>query len=443
MSKQQYALTHDELTDLLRDVEQGGDGKAIWEGVCNRLEIDMGSIEDAKTNDPHLFLASPLKATAVAVAALANGDIRGGWTSASNAEADSLCPGRHLAQRGIPDEPKGEWAETGTRIHAALAVESGALAKLSLEERETFDACREIEKKVVTQFFGFDLEFPPAKSMRHERLWIGDNPKHSGEADYIVRSGTKALIIDYKVLNGDVADSPRNMQLRDLACLVYANVPLLDSIGTAIVQPLVTHKPEICEYNKEHLDIASNDLVARILASNTPGAKRVAGKVQCQYCKARQSCPQHAAWVASLIPAISDQPGILSTPMAIWTPEQRAIAADLVGLAEKKLADIWEFLKSGQEQDAAFIPGWKMKPGNIREVVKDDAIQTLFDRFTAVGGTLPQFFGCLNVVKGSLNEATAKATGAKGKSLKAAVETLLDGLTEQKQNKPSLVKEDK
>jgi hypothetical protein len=351
----------------------------------------------------------------------------------------------------LPDEPKGEWAATGTRIHEALATEKSPVT-LTLEERETFDACREVEAKVVSQFFGNGkVDYYPTNCSvkRHERYWMKfTDPKtmkvmeHSGEADVVFRSGTKALILDYKVLNGDVAESPKNMQLRDLACLVYGNVPLLDSIGVAIVQPLVTRSPEICGYSPADLNRANVDMCERVIASNTPGAVLTPGEVQCKYCKARKVCAPHAQWVGSLIPAISDQPGILSTPMALWTPEQRAKAADLVGPVERKLGEIWDFLKAGQTADPNFIPGWKMQPGNIQQVVKDDAIQTLFDRFTAVGGTLPNFFKCLKVVKGKFNEQTADATSAKGKALKAAVETLLDGLTEEKQNSPSLVKED-
>lgn len=381
-------------------------------------------------------------------------DVRRGHTSASNADADARCPGRHLAQVGIADEPRGEWAETGTRIHAALAGghDPTPLQKLSLEERETFDACREIEKALVTQFFGDGNGKSPQNIVvkRHERYWLkfvkdGKPYEHSGEADVVFRSGTKALILDYKVLSGDVPDSPRNLQLRDLACLVYGNVPLLDGIGTAIVQPLVTHKPEVCLYTKPDLDRSSLEMVERVVASNTAGSPLTPGEVQCKYCKARKVCKPHAQWVGAVIPAVSTaeplvQAGVLSMPMTMWTPEQRAVAAELVGLAEKKLDEIWQFLKAGMEADPAFIPGWKLKPGNIRESVTN--VQELFDRFTSLGGTLPQFFPCITVQKGELKKAVNEVTAAKGKALDAAMKTIMDGITESKQNAPSLVKED-
>jgi hypothetical protein len=43
---------------------------------------------------------------------------RGEWTSASNALADRLCRGRHLAQRDLPELPGSDESESGIVIHA-------------------------------------------------------------------------------------------------------------------------------------------------------------------------------------------------------------------------------------------------------------------------------------------------------------------------------------
>ncbi len=431
--KTTYKLLHPELTAILAMFEAKQNPRELWEGVCRRVGADVLTIEGAKTNDPHDFLAEPLK-TAIAAPESAIPDIREGWTSASNAEADSLCPGRHLAQKGLPDEPKGEWAETGTRIHKALAGEISP-STLTLEERETFDACREIERAVSRQFFQMDLEYPPSKVMRHERLWVGQNPKHSGEADVIYRAGTRALILDYKVLSGDVAASSRNLQLRDLACLAYANIPLLTEIGTAIVQPMVTHKPDICLYTKEDLDRASTELVQRISASNDPKSARVAGEAQCKWCKARKVCLEFNRWQGAQLPA---EQSVFQVAMANWTPEQRSLAASIIPIATKRLDEIKDYLKGLLVADPAAIPGWHLKDGATRTEIVD--AQKCFDRFAEKGGKLPAFLSFITVRKGKLEEGMHEITGAKGKALKAEMTALLDGITETKQNAPSLEK---
>ena len=55
-------------------------------------------------------------------------DERRGQTSASNAQADSLCQGRHRAQAGLPDT-KSDDSKFGTEIHDALAKDDPSKLK--------------------------------------------------------------------------------------------------------------------------------------------------------------------------------------------------------------------------------------------------------------------------------------------------------------------------
>jgi hypothetical protein len=419
---------------------------AIWQSACTRLGCSLESVEVNPTGNAADFLAEPL-----AVPAAVNGDVRQGHTSASNAQADDLCPGRHLAQRGIPEPPKGEDASIGTRIHGALAGESGLLPSLSVDERDTFDACRAIEKKLVVQFFGSDD--PKFKVQRHERLWVRwPNPlkpfepvkfQHSGEPDVVFRFGTKALILDYKVLSGDVAESSRNEQLRDLAVLVKVNSLMLDEIAVAIVQPLVTHSPELCKYTEADLERSALNLRARVEASNNPKSLRVAGEVQCKWCKAKTSCKEFAAWQGKPLVALAesaDEVALFKVAMALWTPAQWATALDLRERGEKFFELLKDEAKARLEADPNSIPGRCLKPGAVRETIINP--QECFDRFAAEGGHLNEFFPCIKVEKTKYKEAVAEVTKLKGVKLKAKIETMLEGLTESKQSAPSLARSD-
>src|SRR5262245_25805612 len=69
-------------------------------------------------------------------------DVRLGWTSASNADADLRCAGRHQAQKNLPELPREEgWDEFGNQVHAALAKRNPE----SLSERalQVYDMCVE------------------------------------------------------------------------------------------------------------------------------------------------------------------------------------------------------------------------------------------------------------------------------------------------------------
>ena len=362
--------------------------------------------------------------------------------------ADSLCPGRHLAQRGLPDV-KGEWAESGSRIHADLAdcPREGIqiLPSLKLEEREMFDSCREIEKKKVAEFFG--AEHPPMKVIRERpdgstRLW-GKFPQnggtfleHSAQLDVVFRAGTRALICEYKTLIGDVPESSRNLQLRDQAVLFRGNTPLIEEIGTVVIQPLVTHDPEICLYTRPDIDRAERDMWARIAQSNDPSSLRVSGEEQCKWCLAKSRCVGHNRWAGSMLPITNQD--LFTVAMADWSPAQRALAAAALSPARKMLDQIAEFLKAGCEADPAFIPGWTLKPGNKCETITNP--QTCFERFIALGGTSKKFMEIIIVTKGKLREIVSDLTGARGKALDSAIATLTEGIVEVKQDAPSLKK---
>jgi hypothetical protein len=371
-------------------------------------------------------------------------DIRRGATSASNAEADSKCPGRHLAQKGIPDKA-GEYAETGNRIDAALTKSDPA--GLKLEEAETYDACREIEAKLLAQYFGEDSS--KAKVWRKERYWTrykynasGVVLEHSGEADVFYRYKSKALVLDYKSLFGDVPESPANMQLRDLATLIWGHFITLDQLAVAIIQPRVTHSPVPCLYDKASIERSAVEMFARVVASNDPKSLRVAGEVQCKWCKAKSGCPEYQKANGAVIPVVIDPPGrqdeLWKVAMANWTPEQRSIAASILSPAAARLDEIKQYLKDGLAKDPAFIPGWGLSPGAKKETIIDP--QACFDRFAAIGGTLDKFMATVSVGKSRLREAVHEVTAARGKALDGAMKTLTEGITESKQNSPSLEK---
>lgn len=365
-------------------------------------------------------------------------DERRGSTSASNAMADSLCPGRHLAQRGLPDTTSSA-SETGTRIHAAL---SGAIdpATLSLEEQTTRDMCLDIERRKVAEFFGANAD--KVKCWREDpaasksRFWVRFGTfEHSCRPDVVYTYGGRGLILEYKTLAGDVPHSSRNLQLRDQQCIVRGQFILTGDIGVCVVQPMVSMNPDICVYSNADSDRATAEMFSRIERSNDPASSRVAGEYQCQFCKARGLCAEYQKFAGALVPGILN---LLDVAVADWSPEQRVLFCDRVGVAEKWLTETWAAMKEGVARDPNFVPGYELKPGNKRETITDP--QKLWDRFAAIGGKLEQFMGTVSIGKAKLKEAVAAAAGVKGKALDTKVKELTDGIVEVSQNAPSLVK---
>ena len=63
-------------------------------------------------------------------------------------------------------------------------------------------------------------------------------------------------------------------------------------------------------------------------------------------------------------------------------------------------------------------------------------------RAQTLGGQLEQFMKCIKITKDELEDQVRAVTKTKGKALKAEVEKLLAGITDPKQNAPSLSRRD-
>jgi hypothetical protein len=338
-----------------------------------------------------------------------------------------------MAQKGCPDI-KTDDATHGTQIHAALAKQDPT--GLNIEQVDTYDACCEIEKKVVLKVFGTDAVPKPVREIRYWINWA-DGLRHSGQIDTVYRMGTKALILEYKCLQGDIPDSPKNMQLRDQVCLYDVSNPLLSEIVCCVIQPLVTWEPELCSYSRADIMKAREQLYLRVGASNKPDAPRTAGEAQCKFCLAKSKCEAYSKWASSMVPETAIG---FDTPVVQWTPLQRAAFLDRVGIAQKWIDDCRDEMKKLLAADPEAIPGYELKPGNKRETITNP--QGVFDRFSARGGSLQQFMGCIGVAKTKLKEQLAAVTQTKGKKLTDELSALTAGLVETKENEPSFKRKD-
>lgn len=357
-------------------------------------------------------------------------DEREGCTSASSAEADSLCAGRHLAQRGIPEGVKSADATTGTRIHAALEG-SIPVSSLEVDEIETAEKCQIIEATLEDSIFGV----VKPNVIREQRLWatVGTGKyRHSGKADVIYTAGSVALVLDYKTGRNEATESARNLQLRDLAVLVASNFGFR-TVHVAIIQPWATMNPEVCTYEVDDLITAQDSMADRVVLSNDKFAKRTPGNVQCQYCRAKATC---AEFLAASLPTIPpSEPDNVSAGVRALTSERLGKFLALVRMAEETATEeVRRRLDAGESVD-----GWTIKPG--RETEKITNAQTVFNRALAAGITQGAFVAeCITVGKTALKTALKTATGAKGKALDAKMDELLAGATETKTSSPILTK---
>lgn len=361
---------------------------------------------------------------------------RGADTSASNAQADQLCAGRHLYQRGCPDVKTTD-SSHGTEVHEALKKQDPT--GLKLVQAETYDACSQIEKKMLEKYFGAGADLTKLVTIRERRYWVKwkDGLQHSGMIDVVHLLGVKAIIFDYKSLNGEVAESPKNLQLRDEVCLYAAGNPMLSEVAVCPIQPLVTWSPELCVYNRADINKSTGLMYQRVKDSNDPNAKRTPGEVQCKWCLAKSKCDEYAKWEGKSLPVSVIS---LDVPVAQWTPQQCALFLERKPMAQKWLDDCNDAMKKLLAADPESIPGFALKPGAKRETITNP--QGVFDRFSSKGGSLEQFMKCIVVAKTKLKEQLATVTSLKGKKLTDELAGLTAGMVEVKENEPSIERKD-
>jgi CRISPR/Cas system-associated exonuclease Cas4 (RecB family) len=357
-------------------------------------------------------------------------DERQGLPSASSAHRYTVCPGSFLLEQSIQEpETSGADAQIGNRIHAHLA---GETVELNEDEKRLAMSSRIQETDLAKAVFPFQhgLHF-----MRERRLWGYDNwfaKSWSGKPDVVIHDGKKALVIDYKTGRGDVTHATGNLQLRALAVLANEHFGPFEEITVAIIQPLAG-EPTTCTYAITEIEKATSEtheLMERVKAPNQP---RNPSTEACKYCKAKEVCPE-AQGIVQNLPALVPRDGV----EIVMSPEQIAEFLEKAPLAEAVIESVRNkarrMIEAGQT-----VPGWKLKPGAIRESITDPELT--FARFMDAGGTQAQFVGAISITKTKLIAAVKSATGKKGQDLAGFVEIMLEGCTETKSTAPSLVKE--
>lgn len=369
-------------------------------------------------------------------------DPRGGWTSASNAEADKRCHARHLMQQQVVEpEKRSKDAELGDRLH--LALKKRDPSGLPTEELERYEATVILEDKLVAEFFGKNSDHARKSCFREQRYWgqvktpQGQLLQHSGQPDVVYRYSTDALIIEYKSLYGDIPGAAENEQLGDQAVLVKGHFIIVNRIAVAVIQPSVNIDPDVAIYGKEALMQRERIMWDRVALSNTPGIEPVAGEVQCKFCRAKKYCRQYNAFASQLVPSMLS---LMDVAVINWTPAMRAEFLRKKPIAQKWLDECNDDIKDILAKDPDGAPGFKLRPGSIRESITNPEV--VFQRFVGLGGTAEQFMPCVSVHKTKFKDQLQKVTGAKGKGLVETLNKTLDGQTVKSQSAPSIVSAD-
>jgi hypothetical protein len=366
-------------------------------------------------------------------------DERAALPSASSAGRYFTCPGSFLLEQCVTEpETSSADATMGNRIHAVLAGENvhkypDDQIVLTSEESEIVDRCTQQEAQLVQSVFRGSK---PTTTVRERRFWSLDSEWRklwSGKPDVVHLLGDRVLVIDYKTGRGEVEHATGNLQLRALAVLASEHWEgSINDVTVAIIQPHAGD-PSVCTYAGIDLDNAKAQVYELMDRVKRLGQPRVPSTDACKYCKAKPICPEAQAVVETLPATVPKESGEI-----VMSPDQIARFLEVAPLAEAVIESVRGKARRILEAGGT-IPGWKLKPGSIRESITKPEV--VFGRFVQAGGTQADFAKIITVTKTKLRDSVKAVTGTKGKELDAQVEAMLEGCTEAKPTAPSLIQE--
>lgn len=275
------------------------------------------------------------------------------------------CPGSARAQRGLPDDSSYD-SRLGTAAHTLLANCLG-------QER---DAAFFVGDQILVDDEAFSVTEEMADAVQvcvdYVRSTPGEDPllEHRVEIPYLNTFGTADVIkydppgrtlyvIDYKHGAGVFVSGEDNAQLKAYGLGAWGEYSDqdVDRVVTVIVQPRMDNISVATYAPAQLIDWAKRIAPVLDRARNDPDAPRAPGPAQCQFCRAKATCPEVRDLVVDTTDIVFED--LAAAPdrgaeLAAMLPKLRLIEDWCSAVA----ADAHRHLMSGKA-----IPGYKLVSG--------------------------------------------------------------------------------
>jgi len=312
--------------------------------------------------------------------------------SGSDLFANALCEGRFQADMSFPDKTSAD-AISGSRSHTYM--EEGTPLDEIDDDNERFAVmvAREMEERVV-EHFGLN-----GKVEREPRLWckVGGDGKFSGCIDRLEIDGTRASIIDYKMLYGRYQPAKLNKQLQVYSVLVFDNYPDVETCYLGLIQPMLGESTtaSVSRHDAMELKKFLVKLTDRITSEDP---KRQPGAEQCKWCSALAHCPEAHSYILEILN---------NDDMESVNNEKLAEKMAEVPLLDRFVKQVKGLVRDRLEKDIE-VPGYKLRSsGKVTSFDARKAGEILFDANLKV----EDFLECCSIKEPKLVAKWAKLTG--------------------------------
>jgi hypothetical protein len=128
------------------------------------------------------------------------------------------------------------------------------------------------------------------------------HPIASAKPDSHYVTNVDGLVLDFKTGYLPTTAASRNIQMRIQALALHHEFPHLRKVRAVLAQYRFGGMADFCDYNREDLQRAEQELLFKLWQAKQPHASAVPGP-HCRYCRAKGFCREVAAY--SLLPVVS------------------------------------------------------------------------------------------------------------------------------------------
>jgi hypothetical protein len=291
-------------------------------------------------------------------------------SSASMIHRIAQCPGSQelvetLRAKGEPVKKTDPAAEKGIRIHQYLKEHPQPVTTLDDDELKIAFACIELREKIVTDWF--DQSAGAAIAIREQRFYYRRylRPLFTGQIDYALIQGKRALIVDYKTGRREAVEAADNMQLRVLSVLLAHEFDDLEQIDACIIEPLVSRSPVRVRYQQDDIAVAAAEIAEIVERARRESNLRIAGP-WCEYCPAKTHCPECRATLDTIHAGHT----VLITTGDLPRGDEGTALWEKIKIAKKLIEALEEAYLRILENEPEALPGYVLpKQGRKRRFV--------------------------------------------------------------------------
>jgi hypothetical protein len=312
--------------------------------------------------------------------------------SASGSSKWINCPGSIEAESKVPNK-SSVYAEEGTLAHELAdiclkaGVDTSAFISKEIHAESDNKVLSTIVDKEMAKFVQEYIDYVRSFETKNSQLYTEDRvdfsniaPDGFGTMDSAILDYDSGVchIFDLKYGQGVEVSAIENTQGQLYALGFYNELKCLD-----VIKSFVIHIVQPRKYNFSQWEISIEDLVAfgefakkKAQEALTPGAKRVPGYKQCEFCNAKASCTALDKFTQDIISADFDNLDEINIAL---TDERVKLILDNKKLIESFLNAVetkaFERLISGEK-----IPGYKIVEGRSQRKWIDGAEAMLIEK---------------------------------------------------------------